>query len=603
MVKKRNLINELDECQRHLTQLCADIEPEFLQLGRELESISRRAQDLSEQAKGAVYLEEGQHATAHLRKVTDLFLDVRDIFNTSLDALRTTIDESAKAVKHISGMGKELGGLSSGHRALEKLAMMTMMSGVSTRIESGRLGDKGGNFAFLSDQISHFSGALSGYAAAFETEVRQVLTNIAGAETSLATRLNTQRKEYVQSLEQITGALDTIDVASTRMAQLSEEVDHFTSRVFKEVGEIVSALQFQDITRQQIEHVQAALTEIGHSLTGKNLKRCRTKELRGIYSNLSVQLSQLRNVEKEIATAGQDIVAALKGIAREIKAHVSRVAEAIGESSGGEGRGALAMLGPQMEALGNQLKNSFLLSEALFETVSNVSGLVERIGSNQSKIDKTRTDMKMLALNAQVQAARLGSDGRALSVLAEDMQRLADSWSVTAGETASLLQNAVNLATDLEDRLKSVLEDCRSQTAASQGRASRAVLLLQTANQKTEGAVQTISQASQSLGEEITALAGAIKFPEIAGAGLEGIIRSLEGIKDEVGEGLPADERRQINGKVLETVSGRYTMESERAVHRNVLEQTDTGENAVPTALPTPKAGGAEDFGDNVELF
>lgn len=107
MVKKRNLIKELDECQRHLTQLCADIEPEFLQLGRELESISRRAQDLSEQAKGAVYLEEGQHATAHLRKVTDLFLDVRDIFNTSLDALRTTIEESAKAVKHISTVSSQ----------------------------------------------------------------------------------------------------------------------------------------------------------------------------------------------------------------------------------------------------------------------------------------------------------------------------------------------------------------------------------------------------------------------------------------------------------------------------------------------------------------
>src|SRR4030042_2185276 len=142
MVKKRNLIKELDECQRHLTQLCADIEPEFLQLGRELESISRRAQDLSEQAKGAVYLEEGQ-------KVTDLFLDVRDIFNTSLDALRTTIEESEKAVKHISTMGKELEGLKSGHNALEKLAVMTRILGISTRIECGRLGDMGSGFVFF----------------------------------------------------------------------------------------------------------------------------------------------------------------------------------------------------------------------------------------------------------------------------------------------------------------------------------------------------------------------------------------------------------------------------------------------------------------------
>ena len=114
MDEKRDLTKELAQCQRHLTQLCADIEPEFLQLGRGLESIFQRAQDLSEQARGAVYLhatahlrEEGQTSApgGHLRKVTDLFLDVRDIFNTSLDALRTTIEESV--ADFIQGMARQ----------------------------------------------------------------------------------------------------------------------------------------------------------------------------------------------------------------------------------------------------------------------------------------------------------------------------------------------------------------------------------------------------------------------------------------------------------------------------------------------------------------
>ena len=628
--EKRDLTKELDECQRHLAQLCADIEPEFLRLGRGLESIFRRAQDLSEQARGAVYLhatahlrEEGQTSASggHLRKVTDLFLDVRDIFNTSLDALRTTIEESAKAARHISTIGKELESLKSGHNALERLAVITRILGISTRIECGRLGDMGSGFIFLSDQISNFSGALSKYAFDFETEVKQVLANIEEAETSVAARLKIQRKESDQISQQIMGALDIVDMASAQMTRLSEQIDHFSERVLREVGEIVSALQFQDITRQQVEHVQAALAEPGNSLNGKTLKKCSSRELSAVYGNLAVQLSQLRNVRSEITAAGQNIMTALEGIGREIEGHVRHVAEAIGETSGGarpsastKGDNALAMLEPQMEALGQQMKNSFLLSEILFKTISNVSGLVERIGSNQNKINKTRLDMKILALNAQVQAARLGGDGRALSVLAEDMQHLSDSWSAVAEETASLLQNAVNVAADLKDKLEGVLEHCRSQTAKSQERASNAVLLLQTASDKTGSAVEAINQASCSLGEDVMALGKTIKFPQLAEAGLERVISHLEYLQDEIGKRLSPEERRLIKGaSTLDRTAERYTMESERRMHVHALQQfkpvadapgrTDVRTVELLEKDTQIKATGTDDLGDNVELF
>ncbi|MFZ5995116.1 MAG: methyl-accepting chemotaxis protein [Thermodesulfobacteriota bacterium] len=630
MDEQRDITKELDECQRHLTQLCADIEPEFLQLGRELESVFHRAQDLSEQARGAVYLhatahlrEEGQAPASggHLRKVIDLFLDVRDIFNTSLDALRTTIEESAKAVRHIFNIGKELESLKSGQNALERLAVITRILGISTRIECGRLGDMGSGFIFLSDQISNFSGALSKYASDFETEVKQVLANIEEAETSVAARLKIQRKESDRISQQIMGVLDMVDMASAQMTRLSEQIDHFSERILREVGEIVSALQFQDITRQQVEHVQETLTEIGCSLDGKNLKKCTSEELSIVYRNLAVQLSQLRNVRSEITTAGQNIMTALEEIGREIEGHVRHVAAAIGETSGGKGDNALAMLEPQMEALGQQLKNSFLLSEVLFKTIGNVSGLVERIGSNQAKINKTRLDMKILALNAQVQAARLGGDGRALSVLAEDMQHLSDSWSAVAEETASLLQNAVNVAADLKDKLEDVLEHCRSQTAKSQERASNAVLLLQTASDKTGSAVESINQASRSLGEDVTALGKTIKFPQLAESGLERTISHLEHLQDEIGKRLSPEERRLINGaSTLDRTAERYTMESERRMHTHALQQlkpvadapgcTDVHavERHASARVPLEKdaqikATGTDDMGDNVELF
>ncbi len=596
----QNPKNELDECQRYLSQLCSDIEPEFLQLGSEMESLFRRAQDLSEQAKGAAYLEEGQ-------KVTDLFLDVRDIFNTSLDGLHTMIEESVKAVRHISTMGEGLKSLKSGQNALEKLAVITRMLGISTRIECGRLGDMGSGFVFLSDQISKFSGALSRYASAFEAEVGQVLANIEEAETSIAARLKIQHKESDQSSQQTRGALDIVDVASSQMTRLSEQIDHFSGRVLREVGEIVSALQFQDITRQQVEHVQAALAELGNSLDGKTLKKCSAKDLNAVYGNLAVQLSHLRNVRSEITAAGQNIVTALKGIGGEIEGHVRHVAEALGETSGGEGDNALAMLGPQMEALGQQLENSFLLSEVLFKTISHVSGLVGRIGSNQSKINKTRLDMKILALNAQVQAARLGGYGRALSVLAEDMQHLSDSWSVAAEETASLLQDAVNLAADLKEKLEGVLERCRNQTARSQERASDAVPLLQTANRKTGSAVQTINQASHLLGEDVTALVNTIKFPQIAGVGLEKVISYLERLQEEIGRRLSPDEKRLIPvPPALDTTAERYTMETERKTHIRTLRQVKPADVRTVDRLEQDtqiRATGTDDLGDNVELF
>ncbi|MEW6327153.1 MAG: methyl-accepting chemotaxis protein [Thermodesulfobacteriota bacterium] len=609
-------MHELEESQRELTQLCTDLEPEFLRLGGELEALYNRARRLSEEAGAAVCGEGGQ-------KATDLFREVRDIFNASLGALNDTLRGSQEALNGISAVGRELEGLRGGYGALERMAVMTRMLGISTRIESGRLGDAGSQFGFLSGRISSFSEALYNYASTFEEEVRQVLAHIEKAGKDALARLRIQQREYDRKAGQIVNALNIADAASSRTARLSEEMDRFSAEVLKKAGEMVSALQFQDITRQQIEHVQAALTEIEYSLDGKDVKKCPRHILPSIYANLAVQVSQLYNVRSEIAAAGRNMAAALEGMAREIREHAGHIGRTLGETDKDADNSALTALQPQMQALGEELERSFLLSEVLFEAIRKVSGLVERVGGNQEKINKTRMDMKMLALNAQVQAARLGYDGRAFSVLAEDMQHLSDSWSEAAEKTASLLQKAVGLAADLEGRLVDVLERCRGETRENRERAANAVGLLEDAGHRIKKAVESISQASQSLDEEVSALVSTIEFSEIADTSLERVVGSLERLQMAMAARLSPEVKGRIHaGTRLDSTVARYTMESERATHANALQpgpadtpRVDGAEAAVPVKsapvedtpgpadLPMARPADTDDLGDNVELF
>lgn len=83
-----------------------------------------------------------------------------------------------------------------------------------------------------------------------------------------------------------------------------------------------------------------------------------------------------------------------------------------------------------------------------------VSKLTYEIGKTMESIAQVARKIKIIGLNASIEAARLGEVGRGFSVVASEIQHLSENTSVTTAQVTSLNNN-------IEERLKTTIENSK----------------------------------------------------------------------------------------------------------------------------------------------
>ncbi|MDK9726508.1 MAG: methyl-accepting chemotaxis protein [Sterolibacteriaceae bacterium MAG5] len=175
----------------------------------------------------------------------------------------SAVEEDQQRVAQVVNEAKSLGTLV---QLIKSISSQTNLLALNAAIEAARAGEAGRGFAVVADEVRKLSAATDQAV----TQINQGIQRVAGSiETQFQDKLD------VTSIEAERSALQSFATQLEELGTSYQEVTRHEAEVMATVGDssrrlgdmfmnALASVQFQDVTRQQIEQVIDALNRLDH---------------------------------------------------------------------------------------------------------------------------------------------------------------------------------------------------------------------------------------------------------------------------------------------------------------------------------------------------
>jgi len=638
-------LHRLGSSANELETLAKSTEGDFLAIGAKLQDFYHRAEEISKISASVVTLLSGKEIDSVIggfREVMDRIRQLEDESRRSVEALRHLTEVLSTLERNLSGFDKIV-------RSLRVLC-------VTTRIESAGLGGREGGFNVLADEVSKLAleieekyPHLLARTESLNNLIGETLLKVSALEVRQRAQAGIIIDKTMASLESLTEKHASSSRGATGIAERYDAVS-------RSIGEIVTSMQFHDITRQRIEHAKEALEGICHgeratdeprkaeeggqqrpgaewarnmkerSISVWNGKGNRSESpgerLRMAHGICQLQIAQLRNARDAMLGAVENIIMNLRGVA-DFVTRMSRETQTLAGTADETGHSYLSEIETGFSAVGSAFSAYTGLDRELSSTMGSVGTSLGNMLAFAADIEGIGQRIKLIALNSIVKAAHIGEEGRTLGVLAESIHQLSVETCLTTGTVSGSLRSmtseaeslcAVNTADDGKkggevDRVQEVLTTLLTD--------------LQNVSQRTVALLARMKNEGCDLSEDILRTAESIEVHHRVDSVLSGVVSQLEEIVTSCRPSFSVDGQSDT-AEQYQALAASYTMQEERAVHHSLLSGEAASEKPSSDSLSLAAAASitgigagvgagdhdkeseeqsGEDLGDNVELF
>lgn len=577
-----------------LRMLAGATEDEFLQIGSRLQDFYLRSSDITTMANQLVETVSGEQMTCLVQRLQQ----VRTDMERYLESARANSRESSTTLERIL---KEMENVAQPLEGFQKMYKMLRMLGISTKIESSRMGDAGAAFMTLALDVERLSHQVNDKSASILVHSQQLSGMIAGNLRMVRSSEAAQDTELSGVLAATSGNIEAMLAVNDRCGNFGALVSNVSSLVTENISEVVSSMQMHDMTRQQVEHVIEALERLHGKLPAEASMDMNSFRQLVIEAGdvCELQSAQLRHAASELTGAVRVIIDNLRDVAGKQETMATESGSVTGSSDAG---------GSFVEAMSNGMSKVTAVLARCAQADREMSETLQRVATTMGEIKGFITDIEdigleinLIALNSQIKAAHTGSEGAGLGVLAEAIKRLAVD-AVTQTEVVSSTLLEVNSITEgLFAHASLETEDLIAHIAAMESEVNAVLGALGTLNNNLLEILSGLAERVGMLSNDIETATGSIDVHDRVERMASDVMGVLEVIVQKARHLVPASNEFKDN---LRHMEARYTMESERHIHEAIARKRGATITPVAVAQKQPAAAESESgFGDNVDLF
>ena len=575
----------LKDCVQALEVLSASTEDQFLDIGNRLTAFYDGAAKVSKLSRTIVDLMSGgdiAETINGLKALMDGFVVNLKYFDSITGDSITKLDSISAQMEDIEWHLDDMNRIT---RVLRGL-------GFCIRVQNAVLKRPVEGMMLLGEDVNKLSSDIKEKSSHIVGDMNSLTEMVKGSRLKIGEISSVQQNKASQIHRSTISNIGSLKEKYDRSAGSAGQISLCSDEISQCIREIVTFIQFHDITRQQFEGSLSAFSKMVEMLENLSGEDDLAPTVRNLARFCVEKGAPLHKTCSEFFSVVMTVIENLEVLSRSVKRLLGEVKLLVSAGSSMEGSFLAAIdesLSSVTFTISTFSESGMVKGELSGATTVVVNTLAEMSGFIQ-EIEYIGDEIDLMALNASVKAGQIGDEGRALGIAADEIQRISAETQVHTSSITGVLKNVGSNAEELSRDVEAGESDYILRITEMSEKFAVFVGFLRELNSKLLSSIYDIDETGRGLFNEIDELIGNICIHNDVDFVIKEVISNLRDIVSEIS--ITFSDMEELHEILLPLSSDSYDRMLEAQVK---LSKSDTNVRIAGSR--------SEGLGDNVELF